>query len=76
MPYRLDEVLLVVAAPCFALIVLLFWLRMAAKRTKVVNLEVSFLGLHVTARSCAATESQCLAYRRRASDSSKPKDVV
>lgn len=63
-----HELLLMLAAPLLALVVLLFWLAMALKRSRVVNLKVSFLGLRLTAQSCRVSESQWRACRSRSTD--------
>lgn len=70
MPNSTVELLLLVASPLIALLLLMGWVGMAMKRTKVVNIKLNFLGLSLTARSCSVPESDCAAMRR-SSDTDK-----
>lgn len=59
-----QEYLLLAAAPIIALAVLGMWVVTLAKGSNVVNLELNFLGLALTIRTCGESESNCPRARR------------
>lgn len=59
-----QEYLLLAAAPVIALAVLGMWVVTLTKKSNVVNLKLSFLGLALTIRTCGESESDCLRARR------------
>lgn len=73
MPFRLDEAALLVAAPLLALIFLVLWLGVMAKKSPVLNLKLNFLGLSLTVRTCSVSEGRCAEMRRRADDTNSVK---
>lgn len=59
MPSSPQELLLALAAPVLAVIILLCWLLLRVRSKGATNLHLRFLGLSLDIRSCEYSEAQC-----------------